>query len=495
MESSSSSSQKSSSLRILMFPWLAHGHIFPYLELSKRLLNYKIRNSSSFDIHLCSTPINFTSINHFLQAHNLQNSINLIELHLQQQQQQSADNSIDQLIPPHYHTTKNLPPNLILPLIKAFQTAKTSFSHILDTLNPNLPWAATTASSKGIPAVHFSVVGAATRSYLHHRYSRHDDNFPFPELCLDNFERQTLDHAVEFLRKNVFGHDQDVYFLNYKLSTEFALLKTTEAFEGKYLTYASSALDKKLLPVGPLVTPPKYDVIENSKNSDIIRWLSKKEEHSTVYISFGSEHRLSKQEIEEIAKGLLVCEANFIWVLRLLPPLMEDDEKQETLIEELSLPEGFLDRVSDRGLVVTDWAPQAEVLGHSSIGAFLSHCGWSSVMESLYFGVPIVGMPMAINMFVDARMMVDNGVCLRVNYVSGSRKEEEDDDDDDDDDVNGIIWYRGEDIGEAIGEAIVGKLGEKMRKRVAELRLKMQMEEEEAIAVVANHLCQICTRN
>jgi hypothetical protein len=61
---------------------------------------------------------------------------------------------------------------------------------------------------------------------------------------------------------------------------------------------------------------------------------------------------------------------------------------------ELLLPEGFLDRTRERGLVVMNWTPQMEVLQHDAVGAFGTHCGWNSALEGIVSGVPMICWPL-----------------------------------------------------------------------------------------------------
>lgn len=45
-------------------------------------------------------------------------------------------------------------------------------------------------------------------------------------------------------------------------------------------------------------------------------------------------------------------------------------------------------------VMIGQWLPQDDILAHKNLVLFLTHCGLGSVTESMYHGVPIVGIPM-----------------------------------------------------------------------------------------------------
>ncbi|CAL9005655.1 unnamed protein product, partial [Prunus brigantina] len=104
-------------VRVLMLPWLAHGHISPFLKLAKKLTN----KNNNFYLFICSTPVNLNSIKPKL-SEEYSRCIEFVELHLPHDD-----------LPPHYHTTNGLPPHLMATLKKAFDMASPNFSNILKT--------------------------------------------------------------------------------------------------------------------------------------------------------------------------------------------------------------------------------------------------------------------------------------------------------------------------------------------------------------------------
>ncbi|KAJ4840815.1 hypothetical protein Tsubulata_736275 [Turnera subulata] len=415
-------SQNSSNvLRVLVFPWVAHGHITPYLELCKKLSKRKIY------IYFCSTPANLVPVREKLKETDFipSNSIELVELHLP---------SLPDL-PPHHHTTNGLPLHLQDTLLRAFDMSSPSFYNILCTLKPDLlisdflqPWAPALALSLNIPTVLFLVVGTISNYFLVNSLKGSGATV-FPLRCNHIPDHQTTEGLA-------FG-DRILQCL--ERSSALMFVKSLREIEGKYIDELSVLTSKKIVPVGPLVQDPSGE----GENAEISEWLNKKEPSSVVFVSFGSEYYLSKEEREELAHGLLQSKVNFIWVLRF--------PKEEKINIKEALPEGFLEMVGERGLLVEDWAPQKRILAHPSVGGFVSHCGWGSVTESMTFGVPIIGMPMRIDQPLHARLVEEVGVGMEIKKEESTGR------------------FGRKEIAKVINEVVLAKDGERMRKKAKEM--------------------------
>lgn len=58
--------------------------------------------------------------------------------------------------------------------------------------------------------------------------------------------------------------------------------------------------------------------------------------------------------------------------------------------------------------MVVEWCDQQRVLSHCSIGGFWTHCGWNSVKESLFSGVPMLTFPILFDQPLNSKMIVED---------------------------------------------------------------------------------------
>ncbi|KAM0943759.1 putative UDP-glucuronosyl/UDP-glucosyltransferase [Dioscorea sansibarensis] len=163
--------------------------------------------------------------------------------------------------------------------------------------------------------------------------------------------------------------------------------------------------------VGPILSMVKR---EDSHRHECMKWLDEQPEKSVVFLCFGSRGRVGEEQVREMAEGIERSGKRFLWVMKGL---------------EGMLPEGFEERNREKGVVWKESSvPQVEVLSHRAVGGFVSHCGWNSVMESLWFGVPMMTWPLDAEQHMNAWLMVKEwevGVELRVERGGGVVKKEE----------------------------------------------------------------------
>ncbi|KAF8397208.1 hypothetical protein HHK36_016116 [Tetracentron sinense] len=115
------------------------------------------------------------------------------------------------------------------------------------------------------------------------------------------------------------------------------------------------------IPYSSLAEAPS--IVTGHNVLDYFKWLDSQPRRSVMYISLGSFLSVSSSQMDEIAAGLRGSGIPYLWSRR----------------GEISL---LQEACGEMGLVVP-WCDQLRVLSHSSIGGFLTHCGWNSTLEEI----------------------------------------------------------------------------------------------------------------
>ncbi|GLJ07770.1 hypothetical protein SUGI_0073840 [Cryptomeria japonica] len=187
------------------------------------------------------------------------------------------------------------------------------------------------------------------------------------------------------------------------------LVNTFDELEPRYLQHLKNLLNgKPLWSVGPVV-PLGGIANTRGKKSDIseqklVQWLDSKSPCSVIYVSFGSQAFLSQEQTQALARGLEASHQPFVWSIKISPDTVSAESNRAELCASY-LPEGFVER--DKGLVIWGWAPQLVILSHPSVGAFMSHCGWNSTLESILMGVPMVTWPMFAEQHFNSKLVTE----------------------------------------------------------------------------------------
>ncbi|XVF65017.1 hypothetical protein PTKIN_Ptkin09bG0213000 [Pterospermum kingtungense] len=259
---------------------------------------------------------------------------------------------------------------------------------------------------------------------------------------------QTKNNYLEFIRMAKEIPEADGFLVN----TWEELQPTTLAALRDDKLLGSVISRAPIFPIGPVTADGAVGVSKN----ELIEWMNKQPKESVLYISFGSMGVLSVEQMTELAWGLELSQQRFIWVVR--PPKAKtgvDFNPEFGVCNDMSiyLPEGFMSRTQERGLVVPHWASQLEILSHPSCGAFLTHCGWNSIIECITNGLPMIAWPLYAEQRMNATLITEElGVAVRSRTIPSK----------------GVVGR--EEIETMVKKIFVDEEGRKIRGKVKELK-------------------------
>uniref|UniRef100_A0A7N0ZUF8 Uncharacterized protein n=1 Tax=Kalanchoe fedtschenkoi TaxID=63787 RepID=A0A7N0ZUF8_KALFE len=399
---------------LLLYPFPAAGHVIPMLDFARILL------LRGFTVTLLVTPPNFSLLHPLLSL--FPSSFHSLLLHPPPPHQQLRLTSkliALRELDPHIRDWFRSHPSPPLAIISDFF----------------LGWTQPLALSLGIKRLAFSPSGAFALSVANSLWRRTPDSgpsVPGDDRTPVNFhdlpgspvsEWWQLPLLYRDYRPGERNHDWDFFRASWlqNFASWGTVVNTFDHLESKHIHHLKTAdygqgHPGRVWAVGPLLPDdsqaPGRGGASSLPSVEITRWLDQKADHSVVFVCFGSRSALSKKQVQVLGDALDRSGVCFIFAVRAPGGGHSNSVADEDVSE---LPEDYEERVAGRGLVIRGWAPQVPILNHRAVGAFLSHCGWNSVLEGLSAGVVMLTWSMGTDQFSNAELLVEQvGVGIRV---------------------------------------------------------------------------------
>ncbi|CAL5079073.1 unnamed protein product [Urochloa decumbens] len=464
MAESKKDEPSSSPLHVVVFPWLAFGHIIPFLELSEQLAK------RGHFVTFVSAPRNLARLRPVLPE--LKPRIRLAPLPLP---------AVDGL-PDGAESTADVPPEKVELLKVAFDGLAAPFAAFLADpcaggeacgeghgrrpdwiiLDFAHHWLPPIADEHKVPCAVFLVFPASGMAFLgtkelnaaHPRSTPADFTVPPPWIpspsCIA-FRGHEAEWFARAWQPNASGVSDMTRVLETMQLCPLLICRCSHEVDGPLCPLLVDLHRKPVLPSGHLApyhatraAAAASGADDDKETAGLMRWLDAQPARSVLYVAFGSEAPLSPEQVAALALGLELAGVRFLWALR--RPVGEGPPE---------LPDGFERRVSGRGVVRVGWVPQVRVLAHAAVGGFFTHAGMSSLVESFLFGHPLVMLPLFADQGLTARLMAERRVGVEVPWR-----------------VGGGAAFASEDVAEAVQRVMVeeGEEGEVFRRNAGELK-------------------------
>lgn len=417
-------------LHVVMVPYPVQGHISAMMQFAKVLINthnVRVTFINNKHNHDCIQDAR-SRLSTYSYASSPLSDIMEMTSRLPHHNKKLQFLWVDNGLSPDFDYTD------IVPRFKEFNVAisnmRNPVKHLLSSLNQQsppvscvlfgsfLPWAHSVAAELGIPSIFFWTQSTCVFSIFYHTplLTMHGF-FPYNKNALSGC---TEDHVKPCKTSDVVSYipgvqplppssfpsqfriddisDPSFASIKDQFGMTLGNCKSVIINSFKELEKDACQAIKRELPipvylVGPLI-PSAFldgsDMCDTSVGASLlqednacIKWLDRQKWQSVLYVAFGSIFNPSAEDLEGIAHGIQASKQPFLWVI-----------KPTSLLQNVCdmLPKGYIENTKDYGLIIP-WAPQIQVLAHPSVGAFLTHCGWNSTLESLSMGIPMITLP------------------------------------------------------------------------------------------------------
>ncbi|KAL0682164.1 hypothetical protein Bca4012_049011 [Brassica carinata] len=362
-----------------MFPWFAFGHMIPYLHLANKLAEKGHRVT-----FLLPKKAQKQSEHHNLFSDN-------ILFHLLTIPPVAG-------LPAGAETASDIPISLGNFLFAAMDLTRDQVTAAVHALRPDLIlfdfayWVPEMAREHRVKSVVYN--GVSTTNIAHNHVPGSELGVPPPGYPSAKVVYRAHDaHPLSSL--SIYYERLYHRITTGLMSCDIISMRTCEEVEDEFCDYIARQYQRKVLLTGPMLPElDKSKPLEDQWSS----WLTGFRQGSVVFCALGSQITLEKDQFQELCLEMELTGLPFL--VAVTPP------KGAKTIQE-ALPEGFEERVKDRGVVWGEWVQQPLILAHPSVGCFVSHCGFGSMWESLMSDCQIVLLPLLNDQILTTRLMTE----------------------------------------------------------------------------------------